>query len=226
MRGAELKKLPAPSQSCRTQSKLSFDKSNFPIVFLVISTWKMHQSPGFLVQCFEHGYCPFTPEKFCVWLAGLWCRGFLAAPRTVILCQPPFSDSAVPSIKHGQQHSQCFHALIWSLLTASSLTLEELYRFTPAEILPWKVFDFFFQFRGWRTQLCLKLKVRVTSWLCKSRLLVRCPSQRGKSKLFWHNPMLCVSCTKQDLIEWDASQLQWEKRKSSLSSRRESSQQL
>lgn len=100
MRGAELKKIPAPSQSCRTQSKLSFDKSDFPMVFLVISTWKMHQSPDFLVQCFEDGHCCFPPEKFCVWLAGLWCRRFLAAPRTVIPCQPPFSNSAVPSIKH------------------------------------------------------------------------------------------------------------------------------
>lgn len=110
-----VEKIPAPSQSCRTQSKLSFDKSDFPMVFLAISTWKMHRSPGILVQCFEDGHCCFTPEKFCVWLAGLWCMRFLAAPRTVIPCESPFSDSAVPSIKHGQQHSQGFHALIWSL---------------------------------------------------------------------------------------------------------------
>lgn len=84
-----------------------------------------------------------------------------------------------------------------------------------------------FQLWGWRTrEVCLELKVRVTSWLCKSRVLVRCPPQRGESKLLCHKPMLCVSCTKQDLIEWDAYQLHGEKRKSSVSSRRESSQQL
>lgn len=190
MRGAELKKIPAPSQSCRTQSKLPFDKSDFPMVFLVISTWKMHQSPDFLVQCFEDGHCCFTPEKFCAWLAGLWCRRFLAAPRTVIPCESPFPDSAVPSIKHGQQHSQGFHALIWSLLTVSSLTSGELHWFKPAEILPWKVF----QLCGWRThKVCLKLKVRVTSWLCKSRVLVGCPfSKRGEQAVLPQPHAVCL----------------------------------